>query len=215
MITISRVLITSLKFPVVMAIVFSCFGCYDAVSPVPESDLYYVKPDQFEKLWEKDLLPEIDTRVAETYDTVFPRNLKTTSLPEGELQIRIWVGFDGSALRGVILDRSRSGKVDASYVPSLDKSSDYPGAVQSGIRDETWASIISSGLLSMNDSAEPINRKKTSVVIEIRNGTSYRNLRYADVNGISDRNHEWILNICSRLSSEVGIDLLNVASMGR
>jgi hypothetical protein len=169
--------------------------------------------NQIPKTWEKIFFREITERINGSEI----KNLRDIEISPNSIEVRIWVGFDLSPLRGLIL-RQNNGEWTALYVPPID-SSDLPRLrpyllqpPKSGW-ESLWERLKSLEILTLPDATEiGLDDKSTfdsrGVVIEIKTKDSYRTYLYFGLNW-EKRTEEQrkVFEICNTLSEEFGLHL--------
>ena len=130
------------------------------------------------KPWERIFFEEINERLAGSG----LNDLKDVGLSGDSMEVRVWVGFDTSPLRGMIL-RRENGDWYASYLRWSEASSDLGRAE---IRlpppkkgwENLWTQLNAYGFLELPDHTEiemkPIGLDTTCVVVEIATRDNYR-----------------------------------------
>lgn len=113
-------------------------------------------------------------------------DLRSTQLPAGDIEARIWWGFGLSPLEGVILHRS-GGRWTAIHV----KADDYSEPTKTERRqisdpksgwETAWTRLVNERLLSLPDASE-MNCNEggldtTAMVVEINSDNTYRTYMY-------------------------------------
>ncbi len=152
-------------------------------SPTPElSETIFA--DIPKDSWEKIFFESINERTAKT--NIKP--LRNKTLPEGDVEVRIWRGFGLAALVGWSMRRD-DGKWDANYFDTDFVSNKWVykdrsiGPPKSGW-DSTWNSLLQAGLLALPDSdtlnCDPMVQDGISYVVELKKGRSYRTYKYSN-----------------------------------
>lgn len=160
-----------------LALLFSQFNC--SGQRFPSANVKDTDPiEHRERPWERMIFKTIDERRKGT-DL---KSLKQVEVANGSAEIRIWVGFDLSPLRALIL-RGKGDEWSASYLRGSNESTDLG-------RDEMplppprngwpalWEKLNSHQFLNLPDATEiGIDSKYIDsriIVVEIKKGTDYR-----------------------------------------
>lgn len=162
---------------------------------------------QYQKSWEKIYLKMILERIEETKIT----DLRYKELPPNSKEIRIWASFDKPSFRGLILSQNNE-EWTALFIPpsgsseKLEDSRLLPPPKMGWIN--LWAKLDSLEIMTLPDPMDVSEIDGSTVVVEIKNGDSYRNYKYSNLGKMNSNNHKKILEICETLSNEFNIELL-------
>jgi hypothetical protein len=138
-------------------------------------------------------------------------DLKSASLPENDLEIRVWSGFGVSALRGFVLKR-QGGHWLAAHIPSI-KPSDpnshhaVPVVPRSGW-EQLWERITEDGILTLPDSSQLPGGDDSildgvSYVVEINMNHTYRTYMYSNPRHHDSLEAKRMVNIIDTLYKEL------------
>jgi hypothetical protein len=115
-------------------------------------------------------------------------DLESYTLPEGDLEVRVWGGFGLTGLEGFILKRA-TGHWSATHlypIPSQIPNSKYPRRLRdpkSGW-EACWKRLVDAGLLTLPDESVLEGKKPVtdgfSYVVEVKEGGSYRTYHYGN-----------------------------------
>jgi len=162
---------------------------------------------EYEKPWGKIYFREILERLEGTKIT----NLRDLELPSNSKEIRIWAGFDTFPLRGLILKQNNEEWM-ALFLPPLDSSNALENSRTLMPPKNGWGSLWEKlnrlEIMTLPDPMDIGEIDGRGVVIEIKNGNSYRTYKYSGVNKETGDKYKKVLEICNTLSSEFDIELL-------
>jgi hypothetical protein len=163
------------------------------------------------KNWERIYFKEISERI----DGSDIKNLREQEMPPASKEVRVWVGFDLSPLKGIILKQT-NGDWSARYVPPLGNSSNSPRASRPLTSPRTgwkslWAKLESSGIYTLPDAADigannPYPEAR-GVVVEIKTADSYRTYKYGGLHPAETQEVKNVVEIVNTLSDEFGVQL--------
>ena len=117
-------------------------------------------------------------------------DLRTVILPEGDLEVRVWVGFGLTALEGFILKRT-GGQWSATHLEGLHPRlprNEYQKKLQAPIFgwDASWQKLVAGGILTLPDASEAQCDTRMndgmSYVVEINMNSCYRTYMYDNPN---------------------------------
>lgn len=207
-------------FQINIVLILFTVGCYHSTNPTDISklsnkDFYEIEKNQDVKRWEKIYLKSIDERINGTNI----QSLKDLNLASDLIEVRIWVGFDNSPLRGIIFTKQSNGKIEGLFFPPLDnlnkpKTPRLLSSPKNGW-DNLWKIISKLEILNLPDSLDIAKIDQGSVVVEIKTPDYYRNYKYSGVNDLESKaeneykaNYGKLKEFCNFLSDEFEIDLL-------
>lgn len=206
-----------MKFIITAACLLFVSGCAekagapDRARPVPSAVPNVEQRAAVRKKWEPIFFKEISERIEGT-DI---KSLREQEISPDSREVRVWVGFDLSPLRGVILKQD-SGGWSGRYVPRLDGSSDSPRASRPLSSPRTgwkslWERLESLGIYTLPDAADigadnPYP-EAMSVVVEIKTPESYRTYKYSGLYTAERAEAKNVMEIVKSLSDEFGIQL--------
>lgn len=143
------------------------------------------------------------------------KNLINVEIPPSSMEIRIWVGYDTTPLRGIILKQDNK-KWSALYLQPLKNLSAFPRepkilqSPKSGW-ENLWEKLEDLNILTLPDTRDigidNYTLDNTSVVVEIKTSNSYRIYSYFRLNEIKRDEPQKLLEICSILASEFDVEL--------
>lgn len=161
---------------------------------------------RYEAIWQKLFFREINERIEGTEIT----NLRDLELPPDSKEIRIWVGFDLSPLRGLILKQNNE-EWSALVLPPLDSSNTLRNPQILLPPKNGWANLWKKleqlEIMTLPDPIDYGDIDGRGVVVEIKSGNSYRTYQYS-INNRTGDNYKKIKEICETLSNEFDIELL-------
>lgn len=139
--------------------------------------------------------------------------LRTVKLPEGDLEVRIWVGFGVNGVDGLILRRSAQ-QWSALHLHGMAETPPLPnvkeelGPPKSGW-EKTWLRLTEAGILTLPDASEKdcntyIN-DGTSYVVEINKNRIYRTYMYDNPDHARCEDARKVLQIGEILGEEFGL----------
>jgi hypothetical protein len=107
-------------------------------------------------------------------------DIRSTALPDGDLEIRIWIGFGLGYLQGFVLNQT-TGEWSATYLTAQKQVRKKLQTPNSGW-ETTWQKLVNAGLFSLPD-AEEINCRVDgfdgeSYVVEYNTNNTYRTYSY-------------------------------------
>lgn len=139
--------------------------------------------------------------------------LRTTVLPDDDIEARVWIGFGLVPLEGFIL-RRRSGRWEGIHLRSIHPQLartyyQKPLAAPKSGWEPFWNRLVKLGLLRLPDSST-LKREKsfhdgTSYVVEINKNGTYRTYLYANPDEQRWPEAKQILKIANSIYSEFGI----------
>lgn len=160
-----------------------------------------------EKSWESIYFKPIRQRL----QSADISDLRETTITHGSREIRIWVGFDTTPLRGLIIKQDAD-ESSATFLPPVDTTNT---AVCSKIVplpkerwDALWTKLDSLEIMNLSDSADTAKIDEGSVIMEIRTQDSYHALKYSGIDSKKDKDHEAMLEICETLEKEFNIKFI-------
>ena len=109
-------------------------------------------------------------------------NLRTVVLQNGDLELRVWIGFGPVSLKGFVINK-RGSAWSATYLRSINpsvSSDDYQkilAAPKSGW-EGLWKRLSDDGVLTLPGSSESGWLDGESFVVEIKTGRTYRTYMY-------------------------------------
>lgn len=115
-------------------------------------------------------------------------NLRRVSLPEDDLELRVWIGFGVIPLEGFVIKRS-SGRWLSTHLRSISPRlarRDYQRTLQAPKSgwEPFWQHLTNEGVLTLPDSSELkgeiLAADGESFVVEVKRGNSYRTYRYSN-----------------------------------
>lgn len=163
------------------------------------------------KAWETIYFEPINERNA----AAGMKSLKETQLPLDALEIRMWVGFDLSPLRGFLLRRTGE-HWSATYFPPSDASAKLfkPPIALSPPRSgwqSLWGKLTGEDILTLPDAfdigADNLYPDATGVVVEMKVNSSYRAYKYSGFDTSERVEAQKVTRICRILSEEFKIFL--------
>lgn len=159
--------------------------------------------------WVEIFFEEIDerTKVAKF------KQLRSTILPDDDLEVRVWIGFGLSPLEGFILRRTK-GRWSGLYVPPFDPEAVCAIPTRSitpkSKWSQLWERLTSEGILVLPDSSELGNvipaPDGESCVVEINFGGRYRAYEYGNPTDQKAPEAKRIAAIVETLFKEFGIE---------
>ncbi len=134
-------------------------------------------------------------------------DIRSTGLPEGDLKVRIWIGFSWGNLEGFILNRT-AGEWSATYLSAHKQTEKKLQTPKSGW-ETTWQKLVNAGLLSLPD-AEEINCQVngtdgTGYVVEYNANNTYRTYLYDSPNYPLCREAKQMIEIRNIIAEEFDI----------
>jgi hypothetical protein len=107
-------------------------------------------------------------------------DIRSKALPDGDLEVRIWIGFGLGYLQGFVLNQT-SGEWSATYLTAHKQAQKKLQTPRSGW-ETTWLKLVNAGLLSLPD-AEEINCSVNGLdgedyVVEYNTNNTYRTYLY-------------------------------------
>lgn len=206
------------------AVITSCLlflpNCAERVSPPAHMQATQPQASGGEKgagvrkSWEPIFFEEISERIEGT-DI---KNLRDEALPSASREVRVWVGFNLSPLRGILLKQT-SGVWSARYVPPAGGSAKTPRAARplSSPRsgwNALWEKLESLGIYTLPDAVDiGVNNpypEATCVVIEVKTSDSYRTYKYSGLYPAEAPEVKNVVEIINTLSDEFGVQLEGV-----
>jgi hypothetical protein len=167
--------------------------------------------------WEKIAFRYINARLA-AGDIPALRNLE---LSEGSEEIRLWVGFDNSPIRGLIL-RKDNGESTALYIqpltaPKAGSESTVQLQMPKNGWDNLWTKLDQLHFRELPDATEiGLEHNKyldmRTVVVEVNSQGRYRTYHLFALEVPAEQKYPAVRNIreiCALLSDEFGVDLLH------
>lgn len=151
------------------------------------------------KLWEKPAFEEINKRI---YGTEIG-SLKSKKQDSDSIEIRVWVGFDTSPLRSIILERDRE-QWNAYYLPPKDIAVDKDETVvrlspPSSGWQKLWEELESLEINTLPDWTElnidPKYLDITSVVIETKINNSHRSFMSFGFDKEEEQKYKQVQNV--------------------
>lgn len=134
--------------------------------------------------WEPIFFEEINERAKVAKLT----NLRSTVLPNDDLELRVWIGFGLSPLEGFVIERT-SGRWAAVHLRPIHRQlprysyQNTLTAPKSGW-EQLWHRLVNEGVLTLPDSSELKDevrvRDGESYVVEINMSKFYRTYRYGN-----------------------------------
>lgn len=140
-------------------------------------------------------------------------NLRSAVLPSDDLEVRMWIGFGLSPLKGIIIKR-HNGQWSGMHLEPINPR--FPnGNYQQALRspksgwDNLWRRLVDEGILTLPDSSQLGNEvvfpDGKSYVVEMNTGNTYRTYRYRSPEYQSWTEAKRMLNIVSILKDEFDI----------
>lgn len=148
-----------------------------------------------------------------TKEANLPR-LRTTLLPNDDLEIRVWIGFGLQGVDGLVLRRSSTrwsgihlhGMGERPPFPSFQQKLEMP---KSGW-EIMWQRLTNAGMLTLPDAAavecDPGGKDGTSYVVEINMNKTYRTYMYHDPDYAKCNEAKQVLKIGEIIGEEFGLD---------
>lgn len=132
--------------------------------------------------WEPSFFEQIDKRAQKAGLT----DLRAAMLDNGDLEVRVWIGFGLDPLKGFVFKRG-SGHWEATYLRPIDPESSVGNYQQklpppkSGW-NQFWDQLIAKGILTLPDSSELGDEDMfpdgESNVVEVNTNRTYRTYKY-------------------------------------
>jgi hypothetical protein len=139
-------------------------------------------------------------------------NLRTTLLPENDLEVRIWNGFGAEGkVHGIFLRRSNNKwAVIRLYSPGKDLNIQYSETrreARSG-SNNAWSRLVSAGILTLQDAPEvecgEIGKDAEAYVIEVNANQTYRTYHSASPETATCEQAKQLLKIVDIIAEEFG-----------
>jgi hypothetical protein len=140
-------------------------------------------------------------------------SLRTISLPDEDLEVRVWIGFGLQGVDGFILRRS-SNQWSALYLNGMAERPPFPnsqvalGAPKSGL-EPAWQSLMRTGIVTLPDAAavgcDNHGKDGTSYVVEINMNKTYRTYQYHDPNYAKCDEAKQMVKIGELIADEFGL----------
>ncbi len=136
-------------------------------------------------------------------------SLRTTSLGENDLELRLWIGFGPTALKGFVIKR-HGARWSATYLKPIRRSS-TPGDDQQALNepksgwDGFWKHIADHGILTLPGSNESNWTDGESFVVEVKRGAIYRTYMYDNPQFRNSAEDRKILEIVDIIRNEFGV----------
>jgi hypothetical protein len=141
-------------------------------------------------------------------------NLRTISLPKDDLEVRIWVGFGLTALKGLILKRAK-GQWSATHLEGIHRRLPK-GEYQKLLRtpesgwEAAWRRLVDAGILTLPDaSAVGCNagiNDGMSYVVEVNKERAYRTYMYDNPTHAKCDEAEQMLKVGEIIAKEFGVE---------
>jgi hypothetical protein len=150
--------------------------------PEAEKRSEEIVPNIPKAVWEKIFFESINQRTNEAGI----KSLRETAIASEDIEIRVWIGFGLSKLKGFIMNRVKN-TWSAKYITGEYGSKEFGNRIiqlkepESGW-EKNWQKLIDSEILTLPD-AEAINCSPdvfdgTSYVVELKKGNNYRTYMY-------------------------------------
>lgn len=159
-----------------------------------------------EKQWERIYFPAINERLKNAQI----EKLEDVVVPSDSMEIRIWTGFDGSPLRGLIL-RKQNAQSSAEFLPPSDSSNTAetkPLLLSAQDWDRLWNDLDRTRIMNLNDPMDVAGIDEGTVVIEVKSYDSYKNGKFSGVNSKKGEPYVRVREFCEAISQEFGVDFL-------
>ncbi len=166
------------------------------------------KKDEFRKIipqthWERIFFEGINEQAAKSK----LENIRSKALPDGDLEVRIWIGFGLGYLQGFILNQT-SGEWSATYLTAHKQIYKKLQSPRSGW-EVTWLNLVNAGLLSLPD-AEEINCSVNGIdgesyVVEYNINNTYRTYLYDNPTFPVCKQAKQMIEIRNIIAEEFGI----------
>ncbi|MBV9926795.1 MAG: hypothetical protein JOZ96_17380 [Acidobacteria bacterium] len=182
-----RLLVALLAFLTGVAAVAVWLSCRETVTIISDSQqVLVITPVQVSKpsqpKWGHLLYPYLEKHTS----LAGLAELRSTPLPRGDLEVRVWYGFGLTALEGFVLRRADGQwsalhlQGDAYYEPKRVKVKRLPPP-RSGW-DSAWERLLAAGIRTLPDSSEidydTGGTDGWAYLVELREGDSYRAFNY-------------------------------------
>jgi hypothetical protein len=141
------------------------------------------------------------------------RSLRTTLLPDDDLEVRVWTGFGVLGVDGFILRRS-SNQWSAIYLNGMAERPPFPNsqialeAPKSGW-EPAWQRLVDAGIVTLPDASalgcDTRGKDGTSYVVEINMNKSYRTYSYHDPNYSKCEEAKKMVKIRELIAHEFGL----------
>ena len=160
--------------------------------------------------WVPEFFKEIDERAK----AAKLNDLRSTVLPDGDLEVRVWGGFGILAVQGLIIKRT-AGQWSALHLPSISPNSansyrNVPVAPKSGW-EPLWKQLVGEGVLTLPDSSQLRDGVSVtdgiSYVVEINLNKTYRTYMYGNPQQQKSPEAKQMLQIVHTLSEEFGVHI--------